>query len=48
MTVEFLNIRPLGAKIYTDEGCAQVLFLESDKDDVLGISCKGTCGKYQE
>jgi dCTP deaminase len=35
VTLEFSNTTPLPAKIYAGEGCAQVLFFESDKDDVL-------------
>jgi dCTP deaminase len=34
VTLEFSNTTPLPAKIYAGEGCAQVLFFESDKDDV--------------
>ena len=38
---------PLPAKIYAGEGCAQVLFFESDKDDVCEVSYKDRGGKYQ-
>ena len=33
--------------IYAGEGCAQVLFFESDKDDVCETSYKDRGGKYQ-
>ena len=32
VTLEFSNTTPLPAKIYADEGCAQVLFFESDEN----------------
>ena len=38
MTLEFSNTTPLPARIYAGEGCAQVLFFESDKDDVCEVS----------
>jgi dCTP deaminase len=41
------NTTPLPAKIYAGEGCAQVLFFESDKDDVCETSYKDRGGKYQ-
>ena len=49
VTLEFSNTTPLPAKIYAGEGCAQVLFFESDevcgtsyKDlDALPLNCKG-------
>ena len=47
VTLEFSNTTPLPAKIYAGEGCAQVLFFESDKDDVCEISYKDRGGKYQ-
>ncbi|MBW7925772.1 MAG: dCTP deaminase, partial [Burkholderiaceae bacterium] len=31
VTLEFSNTTPLPAKIYANEGCAQVIFLESDE-----------------
>ncbi len=31
VTLEFSNTTPLPAKIYAGEGCAQVLFFESDE-----------------
>ena len=47
VTLEFSNTTPLPAKIYAGEGCAQVLFFESDKDDVCEVSYKDRGGKYQ-
>ena len=47
VTLEFSNTTPLPAKIYAGEGCAQVLFFESDKDDVCETSYKDRGGKYQ-
>ena len=45
VTLEFSNTTPLPAKIYAGEGCAQVLFFESD--EVCDISYKDRGGKYQ-
>jgi dCTP deaminase len=45
ITLEFSNTTPLPAKIYANEGCAQVLFLESD--EVCETSYKDRGGKYQ-
>ena len=42
-----LATTPLPAKIYAGEGCAQVLFFESDADDVCEVSYKDRGGKYQ-
>ena len=47
VTLEFSNTTPLPARIYAGEGCAQVLFFESDKDDVCEVSYKDRGGKYQ-
>jgi dCTP deaminase len=47
VTLEFSNTTPLPAKIYANEGCAQVLFLEADADDVCETSYKDRGGKYQ-
>ena len=47
VTLEFSNTTPLPAKIYANEGCAQVLFFEADADDVCEISYKDRGGKYQ-
>ncbi len=45
VTLEFSNTTPLPAKIYADEGVAQVLFLESDEE--CEASYKDKNGKYQ-
>jgi dCTP deaminase len=45
VTLEFSNTTPLPAKIYAGEGCAQVLFFESD--EVCETSYKDRNGKYQ-
>ncbi len=47
VTLEFSNTTPLPAKIYANEGVAQVLFFEADDDDVCEISYKDRGGKYQ-
>ncbi len=45
VTLEFSNTTPLPAKIYAHEGCAQVIFIESD--EVCETSYKDRGGKYQ-
>jgi deoxycytidine triphosphate deaminase len=45
VTLEFSNTTPLPAKIYAGEGCAQVLFFESDEE--CEVSYKDRGGKYQ-
>ena len=45
VTLEFSNTTPLPAKIYANEGVAQMLFLESD--EVCETSYKDPGGKYQ-
>lgn len=45
VTLEFSNTTPLPAKIYANEGVAQMLFLESD--EACAISYKDRGGKYQ-
>ena len=45
VTLEFSNTTSLPAKIYANEGVAQMLFLESDED--CEISYKDRGGKYQ-
>lgn len=45
VTLEFSNTTPLPAKIYANEGVAQVLFFESD--EVCDVSYKDRGGKYQ-
>ncbi len=44
VTLEFSNTTPLPAKIYADEGIAQMLFFESD--EVCETSYKDRGGKY--
>jgi dCTP deaminase len=46
VTLEFSNTTPLPAKIYANEGVAQVLFFESD--EVCETSYKDRGGKYQK
>lgn len=45
VTLEFSNTTPLPAKIYANEGCAQVLFFEGDEDCEVSYRDRG--GKYQ-
>lgn len=45
ITLEFSNTTPLPAKIYANEGVAQLLFLESD--EMCETSYKDRSGKYQ-
>ena len=45
VTLEFSNTTPLPARIYANEGIAQVLFFESD--EVCETSYKDRGGKYQ-
>ena len=45
VTLEFSNTTPLPAKIYANEGVAQVIFFESD--EVCETSYKDRGGKYQ-
>jgi len=45
VTLEFSNTTPLPAKIYANEGVAQMLFFESD--EVCGTSYADRHGKYQ-
>ena len=45
VTLEFSNTTPLPAKIYANEGIAQMLFYESD--EVCETSYKDRGGKYQ-
>lgn len=45
VTLEFSNSTPLPAKIYANEGVAQVLFLESQEE--CEVSYKDRSGKYQ-
>ncbi|MFI9651774.1 dCTP deaminase [Guyparkeria sp. GHLCS8-2] len=45
VTLEFSNTTPIPAKIYANEGVAQMLFLESD--EVCETSYRDRGGKYQ-
>jgi len=45
VTLEFSNTTPLPAKIYANEGIAQLLFFESD--EICAVSYKDRGGKYQ-
>jgi dCTP deaminase len=45
VTLEFSNTTPLPAKIYANEGVAQVIFIEGD--EVCEVSYKDRGGKYQ-
>ena len=45
MTLEFSNTTPLPAKIYANEGVAQVVFFESDEPCETSYKDRG--GKYQ-
>jgi dCTP deaminase len=46
VTLEISNTTPLPAKIYANEGIAQVLFFESD--EICEISYADKKGKYQK
>jgi dCTP deaminase len=45
VTIEISNTTPLPAKIYANEGIAQVLFFQSDEE--CAVSYKDKKGKYQ-
>ena len=45
VTLEFSNTTTLPAKIYANEGAAQMLFLQSDER--CEVSYKDRAGKYQ-
>jgi deoxycytidine triphosphate deaminase len=45
VTLEFSNTTPMPAKIYANEGVAQVIFFEAD--EVCDVSYKDRGGKYQ-
>lgn len=46
ITIEISNTTPLPAKIYSNEGIAQVLFIEGD--EICNTSYKDRNGKYQK
>ncbi len=45
LTIEVSNTTPLPAKIYANEGIAQLIFIESD--EICTVSYKDRKGKYQ-
>ena len=47
VTLEISNTTPLPAKIYAEEGIAQVLFFTADEGDECETSYKDKKGKYQ-
>jgi dCTP deaminase len=47
VTLEISNTTPLPAKIYADEGIAQVLFFTADEGDECETSYADKKGKYQ-
>ena len=47
VTLEISNTTPLPARIYANEGIAQVLFFEADADDICVTSYADKRGKYQ-
>jgi dCTP deaminase len=47
VTLEISNTTPLPAKIYANEGIAQVLFFTCDPGDECEVSYKDKKGKYQ-
>ena len=47
VTLEFSNTTTLPAKIYANEGVAQMLFFQADADDICETSYKDRGGKYQ-
>lgn len=46
VTIEISNTTPLPARIYANEGIAQILFLESDEECAISYADKK--GKYQQ
>ena len=46
ITIEISNTTPLPAKIYANEGIAQLIFLKAD--DVCAVSYADKAGKYQD
>jgi dCTP deaminase len=47
VTLEISNTTPLPARIYANEGLCQILFFQSDSDDVCEVSYADRKGKYQ-
>ena len=46
MTIEISNTTPLPAKVYANEGIAQMVFLKADR--VCAVSYADKKGKYQD
>ena len=46
MTLEISNTTPLPARVYANEGIAQVIFMQSD--EVCEVSYADRKGKYQK
>src|SRR3989475_6507747 len=47
VTLEISNTTPLPARVYANEGIAQVLFFTADEGDECEVSYKDKKGKYQ-
>jgi len=47
VTLEFSNTTPLPARIYANEGVAQMLFFQAAADDICETSYRDRGGKYQ-
>ncbi len=47
VTLDISTTTPLPARVYANEGIAQVLFFEADADDLCETSYKDRKGKYQ-
>ncbi len=47
VTLEISNTTPLPARLYAEEGIAQVLFFTADEGDECEVSYKDKRGKYQ-
>jgi deoxycytidine triphosphate deaminase len=47
VTIEISNTTPLPAKIYSNEGIAQILFFKADPGEICETSYKDRKGKYQ-
>jgi deoxycytidine triphosphate deaminase len=47
VTIEISNTTPLPAKIYSNEGIAQILFFKADPDGICETSYGDRKGKYQ-
>jgi dCTP deaminase len=47
VTLEISNTTPLPARIYANEGIAQVVFFEADPNDLCEVSYADRKGKYQ-